>query len=244
MTEKQALLSGKSRKNDSNLKIPSRWIFRACLILAAALAVVFLLLGINRMRSSYNSALGNAYSAAYNAAFQFAEKQSHVSNYVTIAIKAEQEISRLEVLKVSDSEFVVKNAEKDDSTTSWLEVQGTGIFTVDLNAAEFIADSDRKYVLVNIPNPVLTSFEISRTEKQFWHSSNSPLANGSVAGGVQLAQEQLAEGQQELEDSMRQSRKFHEAAKNAAVMMIESIVRSWNPDISGLQVEVKFIETM
>lgn len=65
-----------------------------------------------------------------------------------ISIEAAQEVSRLEVLTVSDSEFVIKDSGKSDPTISWLEVQGIGVFTVDLTACEFIADSERQYVLV------------------------------------------------------------------------------------------------
>lgn len=216
--------------------------FWICIGLSALFTVTFVRLGIKRMQDSFTATRENTYSAFYQPAYDFAEKQNHVSNYVTIAIEAAREVSRLEVLTVSDSEFIIKDAGNGDNTTSWLEVQGTGVFSVDLDAAEFITDSDRQYVFVRIPRPVLTNCTVSGTGKQFWHSSNFLFTNGSVAEGVQLSQKQRAEGRIRLEDSFRQSRRFYEAAQGAAKLTIESIVKKWNPSLPDLQVEVEFIE--
>lgn len=229
-------------KNHLHRNISPQVKFWISLGLSAFFTILFVFLAVKHMQDSYADARENAKSNFYQPAYDYAEEQNHVSNYVVIAIEAEQEVSRLEVLTVSGSEFVIRDADTGDSTTSWLEVQGTGVFTVDLEAAEFIADSERQYVLVRIPNPVLTNCAISGTGKQFWHSSSFPLTNGSIAEGVRLSQEQLAEGRIRLEDSMRQNRRFHEAAQDTAKLMIESIVKKWNPSIPDLQVEVEFTE--
>lgn len=230
-------------KNVPRKRLSPKAKFLVCLVLSAVFTIAFLLLGIKRMQDSFSATRDNTFAAFYQTAHNFAEEQNHVSNYVTIAIEAEREVSRLEVLTVSDSEFIIKDAGSGNGATSWLEVQGKGVFTVDLDAAEFIADSKRQYVLVRIPNPVLTNCSLSGTGKQFWHSSNFPLANGSIAEGVRLSQEQFAEGRVRLEDSMRQNRRFHEAAQSAAKLMIEAVVKKWNPDIPDLYVEIEFFET-
>lgn len=214
------------------------------------LTFVLLFIGIKRMRASYETARQNIYSDFYQTAYDHAEQQNHVSNYALISIEAAQEVSRLEVLAVSDSEFVIKDSDKSDPTISWLEVQGIGVFTVDLTACEFIADSERQYVLVRVPKPALTECKVSGTGKQFWKRSVLSVVdgrvvfggNGSVDGGVRLAQTQLNEGRVKLEDSMKQNRGFYESAKTATVDMIGSLVRKWNPDIPNLQVDVEFFE--
>lgn len=167
-----------------------------------------------------------------------------------ISIEAAQEVSRLEVLTVSDSEFVIKDPDQNDPTISWLEVQGVGVFTVDLTACEFITDSERQYVFVRVPKPALTECKVSGTGKQFWKRKVLSFVdgklifggNGSVASGVRLAQNQLNEGRIMLEDSMKQNRGFYEAAKTATIDMMGSLVRKWNPDIPNLQVDVEFFE--
>jgi hypothetical protein len=70
-----------------------------------------------------------------------------------------------------------------------------------------------------------------------------PFFNGSVAEGVQLSQNQLKEGRIKLEDAMKQDRRFYDESQKAAVSMIESLVKQWNPSVPDLQVEVEFIES-
>lgn len=211
------------------------WIF---LLLAGC--VVLFVKGRTFMRQSYNQAMENAYNGFYQTAFEISEKQNHVSNYAVINIENVQEISRLEVLEVWDTEFVIKDADKESKITSWLEVQGRGVFTVDLTMGEFITDTERQYVLVRVPKPALTNCTLEKTGKQFW--KNSTVFNGSIAEGVYLSQDQLGEGQRLLEDSMKQSRRFYESARDSAVSMIKSLVKQWNPNLPDLQVEVEFME--
>lgn len=209
--------------------------------LSLLIAFFIFIAGIMRMKKAYDTAVQNTYDEFYQTAFDFAEKQNHVSNYAIISVENIQEISRLEVLTVSDCEFVIKNADEESSTVAWLEVQGTGVFTVDLSASEFITDSERKNVLVRIPKPALTECTVSEADDRFW-KDGSIFFNGSTAEGVQLAQAQMREGRIMVENAIRQNRTFNDAAKKSAVYMIQSLVQQWNPTIPDLQVEVEFIE--
>lgn len=203
--------------------------------------IIFAFLGRGRMVDAYANAEQSTYTAFYKTAYDIAEARNHVSNYVVISVDGAHEVSRLEVLTVNGSEFVIKKADEKDKTTSWIKVQGTGVFTVDLSAGEFITDSQRHHVLVRVPKPMLTECKISGTGKHFFKNGRM-LSNGSVADGVRLSQEQMSEGRLKLEDSMKQSRIFHEEAQNGAIRAIESLVQQWNPTIPDLQVTVEFIE--
>ena len=213
-------------------------------VLMAFGSLLILFLGQIRMKNAYQTAEQNAYNGIYQTAFDIAEAQNHVSNYAVITVEGIQEVSRLEVLTVSGSEFVIKNADSNDKTVSWLEVQGTGVFTVDLSAGEFIVDSERQSVLVKIPKPTLTECTVTGTGKHFWNNGGIfyNLFKGSVADGVRLSQEQMGEGRMKLETSMRQSRIFNDASKDAAINMIQSLVQQWNPNVPDLRVEVEFVE--
>lgn len=196
--------------------------------------------GIHSIENAYQTANKNTYNNYYKTAYKFAEAQNHVSNTVSISVENARELSRLEVLTVTSSEFIIKNADENDKTISWLEVQGTGKFTVDLSTSEFITDSERHYVLVRIPKPVLTECEVSGIGTQFF-KNNQIFSNGSIDDGIRLSQSQLSEGRLKLEDSMKQNRTFYDAARKAAVQAIDSLVHEWNPNISDLQVEIEFI---
>jgi len=197
-------------------------------------------IGMSRLRNAYTKAENEAYNNIYNTAYKKAEAANHVSNHALISVEDVKEISRLEVLTVQGSEFIIKNADENNKIVSCLEVNGTGVFTVNLAMGEFITDSERAYVLVRVPKPALTEVTVSGTGKSFW-KDNRLLANGSVKEGVDLSMEQLGEGKIKLENSMRSSRRFHEESQKAAVRIITSLVQGWNPNIPELQVEVEFI---
>lgn len=196
--------------------------------------------GVSRMQKAYDENKRNTSDKFYQAAYDFEEARHHVSNYIVINLEDIRNTARLEVLKVSDTEFVIEHPDEGHGIISWLEVQGVGVFTVDLMASEFITDFERQYVLVNIPNPVLTQCAVEKTGKQFW--KNTSIFNGSVADGVKLSQEQLSEGRLRLEDSMKQSRRFYDAAKEAAESMVKARVKQWNPELPDLEVVVNFID--
>lgn len=209
-------------------------------ILLLATVLVFVL-GLQNLQKAYHSAEQSAYEGIYQTAYDMAEARNHVSNYVVISVEHAKEVSRLEVLTVSGSEFVIKNADKTSKITSWLEVQGTGVFTIDLSMGEFIVDSERHHVLVRIPKPMLTECKLSGTGKQFWKDGRI-ISNGSVAKGVRLSQAQMREGRLALEASMMQNRAFYNAAQEAAKRAVESLIQQWNPNVPDLCVRIEFIE--
>ena len=225
--------------------VPSLW--------SIVLAVVILVSGGMLARHHYQAVRDETYNCFYQTAFDLAEQQNHVSNEIAISVTSAKEVSRLEVLRAGDSVYLAKNADETDDMISWVEVQGEGVFTTDLSAAEFICDSPRQHVLVKAPVPILSEFRISdsrtlflKKDKQFqfpfWFPfiGKPTFRNGSVQAGMNLAMDQRNEAYVQLEDSMKQNRYFHESAKDSAVRAIELLVKQWNPDLPDLQVDVEF----
>lgn len=136
--------SGVSKQKSFPIHINRNVISPALIVLEDILILFF---GQIRIKNAYQTAEQNAYNGIYQTAFDIAEAQNHVSNYAVISVEGIRKVSRLEVLTASGSEFVIKNADSDKKTVSWLEVQGTGVFTVDLFAGEFIVDPERQSVL-------------------------------------------------------------------------------------------------
>lgn len=219
------------------------WI--AFVMLTAVIGVSLYFLFLKKpldMENAYNSGRQEAYDKYFQVAFDYAEEKNHVSNYGIINIEDVREMSRLEVLKVSDTEFVIEDAEDNDQNiTSWIEVRGIGIFTVDLTLAQFAADSSRGYVLVRIPWPELTECRVEETGKQLWKND---WKNDKIGDGVRLSQAQLGEGQKLLEDSIRSSRRFYDAATESAEWMVQLLVRQWNPQIPDLVIKVEFADDL
>lgn len=215
-------------------------------VLLILFAGLFFVKGKDRIREYYETAREKAYNSIYQTAYEYAETRNHVSNKAVITVEGIREVSRLEVLTVSGSEFIIKDRDISDKTTSWLEVQGVGVFTVDLSAGEYIVDTDRQSVYVRVPKPVLTECAVTGTGKRFWNDGGifHNLFNSSIADGVRLSQEQMSEGRMKLEDSMRKSRIFNETSQEAAISMIKSLVEQWNPNVPELRIEVEFMENV
>lgn len=121
--------------------------------------------GAEALTDSFNASLASEREAAYQEQYQkyydAAEAANHVRNRGSIYIGDIAETDKLEVLKVSDVEFVVDDSDDNaENVTSWLEVPGEGTYVVDLRAAEFIVDNERSSVLVRLPYPELTNISI------------------------------------------------------------------------------------
>ncbi len=128
----------------------------------------------------------------YQKAFDSAEKANHTSNMASLDVESVREVAKLEVLKVSDVEFVTTEADKD-AITAILEVPGSGVFTVNLQQAEFVVDKARCYVLVRLPDPELSECKIdySNVKKVLFKNKGG---NESIEVGEDLARAQLKEG--------------------------------------------------
>lgn len=209
----------------------------ALVLLAASFIAV--MAGASKIKAAYAAAEQETYDSFYQKAFDYAEAKNHVANYGVINIESAKELSRLEVLQVWDTEFVIHEPDGEQKDRSWLEVVGKGVFTVELAEGEFIADAERRYVLVKVPEPVLTECAVEKTGTRKFIEEGL-FRDDSVEAGVKLSQSQLKEGKRLIEASMKKNRRFHDAAEKSALMMIEELVKKWNPEFEDLCVEVRF----
>lgn len=163
------------------------------------------------------------------------EKEYHTSNRVTIKIDNVQETAKLEVMLVSDVVYIINN----EQNHVWTKATGTGVYTVNLAAGEYLIDSERQYVLVRVPKPKLT-VNLDKAELLFFR--NEGFQNGSIGDGEELAREQRADAQMQLLKDIEENQEFYEYAENSAMILIESLVREFNLDIPELVVDVEFFD--
>jgi len=187
-----------------------------------------------------NKAKDEAYSKFYNTAFASAERKYHVSNSYTIDVESLREEADLEVLCVSDVEYVIESKEDNKGNIEvWMEFFGDGVYIVDMKASEFIYDSDRQYVLVRIPGPELTNCRITKANKLFWKNG---VFDKSYSVGTELAMEMRNEGYAKLNNYMKSNAQFYKSAKESATVVITDLVKGLNPNLSNLVVEVEFVD--
>ena len=200
--------------------------------------------GAEALTDGYNAAYASEKEATYQALYQKyydkAEAANHVANSAIIYIGNIRETERLEVLKVSDVEFIVEDrGNNSGNITSWLEVPGEGTFVVDLSAAEFIVDNERAHVSVRLPYPELTNVAIdySNVKKVLFKDD---VFNGSYKQGEELAMKQLGEGDLLIKKEFASNEHFYLNAQEAAVSTIKCLIMQLNSNIEDLTIDVDF----
>lgn len=243
--------SQKSSKKKCRFKV-KKGMGPAIAIVLSIVMIFSIILIFGDMVSSGAEALADSYSNAYNeqksATYQekyetyrnTAEEKYHVSNRVSIYVGNLKEEEKLEVLKVSDVEFIIEDKDNNDGNViSWLEVPGEGTFVVDLKAGEYVVDNERAHVLVRVPYPELTNITIDYANVQKILFKDD-IYNGSYREGEDLARQQLSQAELLIKKEFTSNQNFYLNAQEAAISTIETLVKQLNPEVENLVVDVEF----
>jgi replicative DNA helicase len=197
----------------------------------------------------------NIYDEFYQKAYDISEEQHHVSNRVSITLGSLKEQAKMEVLKISQMEYIT--SEDDESGTInnvltsistffkgkfilWSGISGESKFTVDLQSSEFIIDNERGYVLLRIPSPELSKPKITNVEVLY--QEDKGIIKNSVKVGVDTTQEQLKSAEFKMWQSASSNQEYYRVAKESAERILTNLVKQLNPQIENLTVDVEFIE--
>lgn len=222
-----------------------------CLAIAIILISGFVWIGImarkvaeelpSSFNAAYNAEKERTYQKRYNSYKSTVEKKYHVSNRVSIYIENLREEQKLEVLKVSDVEFIIEDKrDNPQNITSWLEVPGEGTFVINLKAGEYIIDNERKHVLIRVPYPELTNVVIDYSGVKKLLFKDNDWFNGSYREGEELARRQLNNAELLIKKEFISNQNYYLNAQKAAKTTIETLVKQLNPDVLDLTVEVEF----
>ena len=192
--DKQYNIEKKEINNKKNTSPQSViWIMVYVLIglLAFLLIKGSISVGAEKAKTTFNDVYSKekqeVYNSYYDKYYDKYEKKYHTSNDVYIMIESIKEIKELEVLRVSDVEYIIDNEDDNkDSIIAWLEVPGEGSFVVDLAGAEFIKNDSRKYVHVKLPYPELKNIRIQYENVQKLVFINK-WANDSMKDGEEIS---------------------------------------------------------
>ena len=198
--------------------------------------------GANTLRNSYTDACSTAwadtYEDTYGKIYDAVEKKYHLSNRTEISISNIEKTAKLEVLKVTDTGYIVDTPDDNKKgITFWLEVKGEGTYVVDLQMAEFIVDNERCHVLVRVLSPELTGINVTGMETKLFKDKG---ANESYQYGTDFAIAQQMKAKEYIEKELRSNQYFYDSAETAARRAITNLVRSLNPGVTELTVEVEF----
>lgn len=220
-----------------------KFILPGSIIIIAIIAAFFI--AVFSAKDTYaeqkQAAHDRVYEGFYDHAFDYAERKYHVANRISVSLGDIRETANLRVLEVSDVEYIVENeADNEDGITAWLEVPGNGFFSVDLQASEFLVDTERREVVVRIPEPVLSDFTIDYQNVNRLYFNNRG-GNDSIAVGEELARRQCREAYSELHTAFMSDPKYIESARRSAETIITNLIKQLNPDVADLKVMIEYM---
>ncbi|MGM9941880.1 MAG: hypothetical protein ACI32N_07830 [Bulleidia sp.] len=212
---------------------------------------------VNTFRDKVTETSSEVSKKIYQISYDYAEKMYHVSNRATIELGDIQMKSNLEVLQVSDVYYEILPKEKRDllgdlinfipdlfkeDTTLWLEVPCEGVFTVNLQTAEFITDPENAYVLVRLFEPEITNFRINYDEVECQPSEKVEKLNGDVKFGADKAREVLKDADLQMKQKLKNDPELFTKAKEFTKTFLTSLIKELNPDFENLTVDIEFME--
>lgn len=185
---------------------------------------------------------------------KYIRENYHASNTFVIDINNVKEISRLEVLSITETKFIYDDSEDEemnvlfelfdaakeklvgDPETMYMAT-GIGTYTIDLQQSEFVTDSARQYVYVRVPLPEL-DFELASIN--LFYFDDGGILNNSESVGEELVSQQQKEASEILKDTIENDQESYNKAVEAAENAISNLIKKYNPEITNLQVEVEF----
>lgn len=207
---------------------------------------------------SYEIAKNEARSKASEFMYDLYTREHKVTTEVSISISELKEVSVLEVLEVDTVDYQIVENEEDKtwlieavenvtdillkSPVHWLKIPGYGIYTVDLNTAEFIVDNERDYVLIRLPKPELTSITIKYDNVLLLYSGKGGLLKNSVKDGIDEARKSYLNAEHNIKQNLLNNKSNSIRAEESAKTLLTNFVKQLNPQIENLIVEVQFME--
>lgn len=221
--------------------------FLAVLVIVGILMVrKAISVGTDSFKDSYNNKKESISSEIYQKFYDEAEKKYHVTNRATINLGNIREESKLEVLKVIESTCVIQtDKERSEGNHRWVKYTGEGIFTIDLTISEFLVNNDKHYVLIRIPEPSMTEFQILNENTEYlMYAYDKLIGNGSIEQGVSLSMDFQARAYTEIKNSIYDNQNYFIKAKESAKEELTKIVKLLNStdEMSDLVVEIEFFD--
>ena len=196
--------------------------------------------GLSEVNQIIEDIAQGVYDQFYQVSYDHAERENHVSNRATIVLGEVKEIAKLEVLKVTTVENIVEQKDDNkDMMTLWVEYTGEGVYTVDLEEAEYLVDNSRHSVIVRLPGVQLSTVSVNSGDILLFENK---WGNDSIMDGVQLNDEQKFEATMKINEKFSSTPEYIECAERSAVKMLTEWITEINSDIPDLTVTVEFME--
>lgn len=224
-------------------------LYSSCVVLIIVCLILInsaIKVGKNAFDSGYTNKKNEIHNSIYDYFYNNAKQKYLVSNRAIIELGNIREESNLEVLKVVESTYVTQTQEeKDKGITRWVKYVGEGVFTIDLTESEFLVNDSKHYVLIRVPEPVMTTFGIQTNETEpLLYVYDKFAANGSYKEGADLSIDFQQRAEISIQESINNNQNYYSKARESAKDELTRLVRLLNPgeEMQDLVVEVEFID--
>lgn len=202
---------------------------------------------------SSETAKNQSHEEYYNKAYAKAEDQFKSTHNVSLNIGAIRKTAKLETLSIYEETYVIETEEqKKKGIYLWTKFGGYGTYTVDLKEAEIIVDDANQYISIRIPEPELTEFSLDEDESMvLMYKDRSKevkipflppqkFFGGSYSEGFALYDGQKKEASKTIRENIASNQDYYNSAKESAIVQIEKLIRSLNPKVPDLKIDVEF----
>lgn len=253
-SNKNTIVDGKENKSGNVVLFMPVFILLGIIIIVFGIGLYFVNDTINNgatnALSEFEAAKQNAIDSTSQSYYDFfynrGKSQYHVTGDVVLKVDGVQEISKLEVLYVSDVDYYISDEEhvrNNIGATIWLKYYGYGVYTVDMQLADYVLDGEHNYILVRVPNPEFSDFRLSEEIKILSIDGNKsfiPWEKNKSSEVSSLLLNAREEVHMNLEEKMSYNQSDFNAAKKQAEDSIKKIIKDINSDNPELIVEVDF----
>ena len=218
-------MSAKSKKGlkDIDPGIAALLISVCIFVICIFVSICLIQHNVHKAKSNFSETVQKVSDSMYSEMYNYAENKYHVSNRIAVEINNILESSKLEVLNASDTEFITEEKDKNEDVTSWLQVEGNAVFTVDMSAAQYIYDVERNTITVVVPYPEVTSCRLTRAKNLLFEEDFS-LKNGSYRDGQNLAVRQFHSGYLKLLNYFSKNSMLLKSAKQSGELLIKNLI--------------------
>lgn len=238
-----------------NNKSPARRaVKRRRINFTAIVLAVFIVLAASMNLTLYKLTVENA-GEAFDAAYQTSKEsqtpltyeqfylaaleQYKTKNDLTTAVSADYGTGKLEVMKICDSVCIPQSASEDEDSSLTLVIPFNGVYTIDLQLAEFITDQERSIVTVRVPYPEVSDFKVEYENARLLDDSGITVTIGKMTT-PELARGEFEGKNIDLREQITENKIFTENAAETARQKIISTIMALNP-YEEVTVEVEFI---
>ncbi|WP_044974511.1 hypothetical protein [Ruminococcus sp. HUN007] len=218
-------------------------ILAVLIILAASLNLALYRTTVEESTSAFDKAYTESKEAqtplTYEQYYLAALEQYKTTNDIRTDITADYGNGKLEVMKIYDTVAIPQTAEEDGVSSLTLVIPVNGVYTADLQLAEFITDQQRRTVMVRIPYPELSDITVDYDNAKLVDESGIVISAGKMTT-PELAHSEFEEKSIDVRELISSNKVFSENAAETVRRKITSAIMALNP-YEDVITEVEFI---